>query len=157
MQLIVKRVPIDFNLFLFSCTHFGSVLCHYNGFQQLTDMMHSKYDGLPSSHNFGIHHGDIIESILVDDRRFDPLTSTDPFPLRQAAYAVEKLKPIREKLIAVLRGNHERKLKLFGDLAEEIARELKVPYGTEVCKITYADRRGRLRCGIPRTIWRKPV
>jgi len=144
MQLISKRVPIDFNLFLFSCTHFGSVLCHYNGFKQLIDMMHSKYADLPESHNFGIHHGDIIEAIRVDDRRFDPLTNTEPFPLRQAEFAVKQLTPIKDKLIVVLRGNHERKLKLFGDLAEDIAKNLNVPYGTEACKVSYLDRRGRL-------------
>src|SRR3990170_2227358 len=61
----------------------------------------------PRGHFVGM--GDYVEAILVDDKRFD-LESTDldqPRPLTQYQSIVAKLRPIREKTILLIQGNHD--------------------------------------------------
>ena len=53
----------------------------------------------------------------------------------QAKDAIKLFKPIRKRIIAGLIGNHERKLAKVGNLVDYICTELKVPYGTESCRI----------------------
>jgi len=145
MELITKKgMPSNFNLFLFSCTHFGSKLCHEDGIDQLIDMILSPYGGLPARANYCLHHGDAIEGILIDDKRFHPDTANEIFPMKQIDYAAEKLKPIASKMVGLLEGNHERKLWKFGNLSELLAHRLGVRYGTFSARITYRDRKGRL-------------
>ena len=62
-------MPANFNLFLFGDDHEGTLLRHDTGWHKLCDMMNSEYEGV--SANFGVHHGDHLEAILVDDYRFD--------------------------------------------------------------------------------------
>uniref|UniRef100_A0A6M3LNJ9 Calcineurin-like phosphoesterase n=1 Tax=viral metagenome TaxID=1070528 RepID=A0A6M3LNJ9_9ZZZZ len=144
MRIITKTVPADFNLFLFSCTHWGSTFTHVSGWEQLVDQMNSEYAGLRANRNFGVHHGDIIEGKLIDDPHF-AITGSDPGGiLPQIELSQKKLWPIRKKLAALLIGNHEWKLRKFGDIGGVIATHLGVPYGTFACKIHYVDKYGGL-------------
>jgi len=108
------------------------------------DMIESPYEGLAAKHNYAVCHGDLIEAIAVDDPRYDIRTTKEPFPLKQMKDAVDMLKPIRSKLIALLEGNHEWKLWRFGDISAEMASMLKVPFGTYSCKLIYKDKHGGL-------------
>lgn len=137
MRLLTVETPRDFNLFLTSCTHFGSRLCHEDGIEQMIDMIKHPYEGVDNNH--AIHHGDIIEGIKIDDPRFVRAASLQPEILPQVDYAIEKLYPIRHNLKVINHGNHELKLHKFGNIAAHIAKNLGVPYGTNSCKISYRD------------------
>jgi len=144
MQLISRRMPVDFNLFLFGDTHFGTRARSEEGEDALLDAFESSYEGLPASRNFGVHHGDAIEAIMVDDFRFDPGLSDIAPPMQQADAVVKKWKPYGKKIVCWLHGNHEWKLIRFGNLGERMARGVGCPYGTFSAKIRYLDHAGEL-------------
>jgi len=150
LKLIKKTLPDNFNLFFFGDTHWGSILSTLKGWNKLVGMMHSKYEGC--SNNYGAHGGDMIEAITVDDYRFDIEElkkkqkdgETPVVPLEQADYAAKKLEPIKDKLLYILMGNHERKLTNIGNLTRSVANQLGVDYGTYTAKITIQDTSGNL-------------
>jgi hypothetical protein len=105
-------------------------------------MMHSKYDGC--SNNYGVDGGDMVEAILVDDPRFDPQKLTEPLPLEQLNEAIKKREPIKDQLITILQGNHERKLWRFGNITKDICDKLGVEYGTYTAKISIVNKHDNL-------------
>ena len=142
MRLITKQLPNSHNFFLFGDLHDGSVLSCSKGWSQLLDMMNSEYDGC--SNNYGIDMGDMMEAIMVDDPRFSEEKLTEPLPLAQMKRAIELRRPIQDKLITILLGNHERHLWRFGSLTKEVCDNLDVPYGTYTAKVTIRGRNNRL-------------
>jgi hypothetical protein len=144
MRLLEHEMPDDFNLFLFGDVHKGTILHYHKGFEQFLDAMQSPYEDLPATRNFAVDHGDAIEAITVDDKRYDARLVEDPrgTPHVQADDYVAMLAPIRKQVLCRLSGNHELYLKKFGDLAEYISNRLEVPHGTYTAKITYKGRDG---------------
>lgn len=126
MNIYTVKLPRNCNIFLFGDDHEGSLLRYSDGWGKLVDMLNSEYDGI--SENFGIDHGDIIEAIMVDDKRYDGLT-TDGIVLQQIQKAIKNRVAIKDKLIAMMDGNHPRKLWRFGRITEHICNELGVRYG----------------------------
>jgi predicted phosphodiesterase len=135
MQRIVKDIPYNCEIVFAGDTHYGSHFTHEQGIDQLIDYVGSKRN------RFLIHMGDWIEAITVDDKRFDPRITKEPIPTNQAHQITRKFYPIRKRMITGLRGNHERKMHRFGDLAEEICHDLGIPYGTDEARVifTYKD------------------
>ena len=77
--------------------------------------------------------GDLIEAITPTDPRFmiGTTNSMHADPIAQANFIVDLLYPIRHKILGVLEGNHERKIRGFGNITKDIiCKNLKVPYGT---------------------------
>lgn len=146
MKLITKEMPINFNLFCMGDVHEGTVLFYRSGFGQFVDMVHSEFEGLPAENNYIVHHGDGIEAITIDDKRYDPQLIDDPrgTPFVQAQKHIDHLRPVAKKIVVLLQGNHEAKLSKYGDLSQYMARELNVPYGTYSSKISYVTRSGNL-------------
>jgi len=136
MIVIEKKVPKDFNLFLFGDAHVGSSLFSRKSFNKFVDMVWSPYGGLDPNRNFAIDHGDCIEAIMVDDPRYHPENCFNddgekiPYPMKQIKDYVELLTPIKEKMIVILDGNHPMKLWRFTNLTRYACEELGVPYGT---------------------------
>ena len=91
MRTIPKTVPSNFNYFLFGDDHEGTTLRSQKGWDKLCDMMMSYYEGIPPRYNFGWHHGDPIEAIMIDDKRYDPKTTKNASPLKQVKSAIENL------------------------------------------------------------------
>ena len=141
MKLLTKLMPANFNLFLFGDKHEANSMSHEDGWEQLVDMLHSNYGNLPASANYACEHGDFIESIAVDDPRYDPTVCTEPIPFEQTKIAISQRKAIRKKYVFGLLGNHEWKLWRFGDLAKYICNELEIPYGTWSTRVTYLYKR----------------
>lgn len=159
MKLITHQLPDNHNLFHFGDRHLGALLSSNKGWRQLVDMMHSKVDGC--SNNYGVDGGDAIEAIMVDDPRFsveelakrvekDKDTSLIR-PLEQIRVAVEERKAIAPMLIAILEGNHERKLHRFGNLTQELCNRLNsevkganIEYGTYTAKLSIVDKHNDL-------------
>lgn len=142
MKLLTKQLPDDHNIFHFGDLHDGSVLSSQKGWNKLIEAMGSEYDGC--SNNYGIDGGDMIEAILVDDKRFDPEKLTQPLPLEQIDRAIKLRQSIKHQLLFALMGNHERKLWRFGDITAKICEELGVDYGTYTAKLTVEDTKGKL-------------
>lgn len=142
MKLITRTLPNSHNFFLWGDVHDGSVLSSKHGWNTLINLMSSEYDGC--SNNFGAEGGDMIEAIMIDDRRYSPEKLTEPLPLEQVKEAVRKREPIKDKLLYLLDGNHERSLWKFGNLTKEIASQLGTEYGTYTTKLTVNDKNGKL-------------
>mgnify|MGYP001594002218 CR=1 FL=1 len=142
MQLLTKVLENDHNIFMFGDQHDGTVLSSHSGWRKLIEMMNSPYDGC--SNNYGIDGGDMVESIMVDDKRFSPEMLKEPLPLEQMEQAIKNREPIKQKLLAILMGNHERKLWQFGDITAKVCEKLGVDYGTYAAKIIVQDKHNRL-------------
>ena len=141
MKLLTKNLPDDHNIFHFGDQHLGSVLSSIHGWDKLCNMMNSEYCGC--SNNYGVDGGDMIEGILVDDKRFSPEKLTEDLPLAQLDKAIAMREPIKDKLLTILMGNHERKLWKFDDLTARACKSLDVDYGTYTCKLTIRDKNSK--------------
>jgi len=136
MKLIKFSVPNNFNLFQFGDDHEGTCLRHKEGWEQLVDMMNSPYGGLKADCNFGVDHGDIVEAIAVDDKRYDEDTTSLKVS-KQEDQAVINREKIKDKLVCIMEGNHPRKLKNYREITKEVCKKLGVNFGTWSAKITY--------------------
>lgn len=141
MRLITKVIPENCNIFQFGDSHEGVLLRHKDGWDQMVDMMLSNYDGINAKHNFGIDHGDIIDAIHPDDKRFDGVTVTNTITAQQDEAVLNREK-IADKLIVILNGNHPQKLWKYGPITENVCTKLNVPYGTWTSRITYTKANG---------------
>lgn len=159
MRLINQQVPMNFNLFLFSCTHWGSTFTHESGWEHFVEQMNTNYEGLPASANYAVHHGDMVESIRINDKRWSLRGHKKGGILPQYKESIKLMRPISKKLVTMLMGNHELGLlNEFGDLTAGVAQELGVPYGTYSSKISYRSKRdGRLLFKHYATHGRKPI
>jgi hypothetical protein len=96
-----------------------------------------------------IINGDLQESIMVDDKRFQMEVSDPdkPTPLIQLEYLVKLLKPIASKIVAINDGNHELKLRNFGFLTKYLCERLGIPeaYGTWSSVITFVDEKDNVQ------------
>jgi len=104
-------------------------------------MMHSEYDGC--KYNIGVDHGDCIEAIMVDDRRYMDIGIKHDKILHQIDTAIKQRDKIRKQLVCLLTGNHEIKLWRFGDIPKFIAQSLGVRHGDWTSIITYTDTKGK--------------
>jgi len=141
MELITRKVPLDFNYFLFGDVHEGSAFRHKRGCDQLIDHMRTKIDGLPVKNNLGFDHGDMLDAIDPIDYRYDAAT-VEGFILEQMERATRFRIPIKDQLVAIVAGTHDLKKRHFGDITKEICTRLGVPYGGWPCKVTFTTRGG---------------
>jgi len=157
----------DCNLFFISDDHEGSANRHTNGFNMMCDMVLSPWDGLPASRNKVVDHGDFMEAILVNDKRYqfnnmvvydDVLNGEVRFnqsniktkrmvkkenAMAQLEQAVKNRKRIAKHILLILDGNHPQGLHAYGDLTAELCRRLEVNYGTYTSHITYRNKKGK--------------
>ena len=155
MRLLSCNLPSNHNIFLFGCTHEGATLRSARGWNVLLNAINSPYE--ECSNNSWVDMGDQIEAIMVDDKRSDEDKLKEALPLAQRKMAIKNREPIKSKGLAVLDGNHTRKLWRFGNLAKEIADELEVEYGTWTCKLSIRDKNDNLMYKIFATHGRKTI
>jgi predicted phosphodiesterase len=143
VQIIHKTLPTDHNLYLISDTHEGTLLQHEHGIERMIQAV------LEDKNNYVAILGDLAEGITIDDKRYDPATTDDrvPTPLQQYRSLVEMFKPIKERIVVVLEGNHDYKISArFGNGVRDIfCSGLNVPFGTYSCKLAVNDRKGKLQ------------
>jgi len=133
----VAGMPDNFDLALAGDPHSGSCLTSTSGIKRMQDWVMSE------KHRYLVLHGDMIEAIMCDDKRLDG-TSITHRPSEQMKMAVKLWRPVCERILVLLEGNHEMKLWKYGNIAEDIARELGCAYGTYTSKIAYYDGKNRL-------------
>ena len=144
MRLLSYDMPDDWNYFLFGDSHIGANLRHDKGFAQMVDMINSSYGGLSHKKNYAIDHGDMIEAITIDDKRYSVFDTREACVTSQKAMAKKELWPIRKKLLCGLDGNHPWKLHKFGPITHEICDALGVKFGTYSAKLTFRHK-GKLQ------------
>jgi hypothetical protein len=97
--------PESFNLYLKGDGHIGNAACYEKGIVKEVDII--RKDPLAKY----IDMGDSIESITVDDKRYDPDVHKGKFKtlMAQALHAAELERSISHKCLMRLLGNHEWK------------------------------------------------
>jgi len=135
MLLLKFPVERNFNLYLFSDAHAGSSLFYRKGFLKFVNTVKKDKMG------YAIDLGDAIEAIASDDKRYTDDTAKQPIPLKQANDYIEMIRPIKDKIIVRLLGNHEHTLHRFGNLAQHICTQLDIPYGTFTVKVLFTDKK----------------
>jgi len=149
LKLLEKKINRDSNLFLFGDQHIDNPLYNERLYYLFLDLICSEYEGVPEKYNYGIDHGDFMEAILITDKRMNrSLTQTPNFKkqdfiLGQLNQAIKDRKPIKDKLITILQGNHPDKLWQFGNLTNQLCISLGVPYGTWLANINFLDKKGK--------------
>lgn len=155
MKLITVQLPYDHNLFNYGDVHYGNSLSSATGWNELVNMLHSEYDGC--SNNFAAEGGDMIEAILIDDKRADAQKLLEPFILAQIRTAKARRQRIKKLMLYLMEGNHEGALWKLGDIAADIAKDLGVRYGTWTTKLTVKDKKGNLMYKLYDTHGRKLI
>lgn len=144
-------LPADWNLFLVGDLHLGTVLHYHKGLLKLFDMLdgsytgieYPQYGGLPSNRNRIAYHGDQMECITIDDKRFSVETSIMGQILALKQECLRALSPYKKKTLFVLKGNHEDHIiNPYGDITAELCSEMGVDYGSYTCVATYKDKNG---------------
>lgn len=135
MRLLKYPIGRNFNLYLFGDVHAGSTLFYRKGFLKFVETVRRDPIGV------AVDFGDAIEAIMTDDKRYTDDTAKQPIPLKQANDYIEMIRPIKDKIIVRLLGNHEHKLHRFGNLAEYICSQLDIPYGTFTAKVLFTDKK----------------
>jgi len=142
LKIITKKLPSNHNLFLFGDDHEGTTLRHKKGWDKLVNMMHSEYEGCKQ--NFGWHHGDPIEAIMVDDPRYHPDTVETSIPMEQMERAIKNIEPISHMVLGMNESNHPLKLWRFGPISQIICDRLNIPFATWSAKLIARDSKGQL-------------
>lgn len=137
MKIIPVQAPSSHDFILWGDNHDGSYMSHESGVGELVDTIASRANTICG------HMGDGIEAISIDDKRYD-LTEKESIPLQQAKSFIKRVKPIAPKMKFELLGNHCLKLWKFGNLAQYMADELGVVYGTYSAIIVVSDEHGLL-------------
>ena len=132
MQVISKRLTYDsrkdrfFYLVPLGDMHFGHPNCDVDLFLKARDYIIEKHNC------YWIGMGDYCDAISPSDRRFD-MHSIDPnyaTPDKQYRWVEEQLKPIKDKCLGLLTGNHDiLHWKKHGhDYVDGMAYAMEVPY-----------------------------
>jgi hypothetical protein len=138
MELLRHEVPDNWTLYDIGDLHVGSLGFHEEAF------LHTREEILQDKNARVVLGGDLIECIAVDDYRFQ-LETTDleiPRAGQQARRVIDLFRPIADRIVVSIEGNHEWKIRQHVLIMEHICRELEVPYGTFTCKISYRDKHG---------------
>lgn len=141
MQRFEIDAPMDFDLIDHGDTHIGDALIHSKGLERLVSYI------LAEPYRYWIHKGDWIEAITTDDKRYNEETAEAQkmaTPLKQRDEAIRLYKPIADRGLVGLFGNHEAKLHRFGNLADDICKGLNIQYGTYSCRVIFKHGRKRL-------------
>jgi len=140
MEILTAVIPDNCNIHMNGDDHYGARLCHETGIDKMVDAVASDPDARL------IKMGDPIEAIMVDDKRFYLEASKESIPVNQARQIAEKHRPVTDKLIAWLMGNHDLKLWKVGNFVrDEILHELGMEhiYGGYTAKVLFLDKRGK--------------
>ena len=137
MQLLSLSIPKDTNLYQIGDLHIGTKFHYERGLERtIKDIKKDKHAKV-------ILMGDLCESIAVDDPRYDSDTNTQPVPFKQAEDIIRLLAPIKDKIISILDGNHELKIKRIINMSAYVAKELEAQYGTWTLKLNL---KGMFKC-----------
>lgn len=133
MELIRHEMPMDFTIYDMSDLHLGSPNCSELTLQGVIKEIRTTKDA------YVIFKGDAIEAITPNDKRYTNTCVLDQYksPKHQADRVIELFRPIKDRILVWMTGNHELKLQNVIDFGRYMAESLDAPYGAYVCKIAY--------------------
>lgn len=141
MKIIDKVVPSNFNLFLFGDVHVGSANHSKSGMRLLREMIMQEYKGV--RHNFAVDHGDGLEGIVIDDKRYrytdQPSGQPIPNPVQQRLDYQTLIWPFKDKIVTMLDSNHFDALLSHDDYCKRICSQCNIEYGTWTAKIRWRE------------------
>jgi hypothetical protein len=137
MELISKVMPEDYTLVDTGDWHLGNCNAHLDGIKEVIKRLEEP--GV-----YGVLKGDLLDSILPNDKRYASCAVSIPTPMQSLDLLTEMLMPVRNKIVAVMLGNHEYHLINTLNIASELARRLDAPYGGYVCKLICLDSRHKV-------------
>lgn len=130
MRLIRFQLPANHELCLAGDLHDGSLFSDEDRFLECREYV------LSQSNRRLWCMGDMQEAITIDDPRYDVATHQS-LPLQSRDHICDILEPLGKQLLGGVIGNHEWKLRRFGNLWLDVCNELskkhenhKVEYGT---------------------------
>lgn len=147
MEVIEKRIEYRsrkdvFHIVPLGDIHAGSLHCAENDIKRKVEEIRQ------SRNTFWIGMGDYMDSILKNDKRFDigglaPWVKKDNILECQKEWTVDLFKPIANKCLAFLTGNHEETIHKNNqeDAIRNVIKHLKVPYGGYHCFIALSFER----------------
>lgn len=108
--------------------HLGNTNCKLQLFQKVIE----RITHTPNSYIIGM--GDYIDAITPKDKRFD-LAQCGTFINDQIEKMIELLKPIKDRILCLLTGNHDYKLHTegYGDPVRRMCKELECDYAGYSC------------------------
>lgn len=107
----------------FGDVHYGNPACDFNSFISMLKWAANEKD------LYLLGMGDMFDSILADDKRFDASHPAPPF-LQCYEQMKKAIEPVKHKMIGMHTGNHEMTLskKGYGDPVEQICSELGIKF-----------------------------
>ena len=132
------KLPETYRLYLLGDIHEGRVGVAYNKLDQAIEMIRK------DRHGYAVMMGDAIEAIFIGDKRYSPNEQGGgkyKTINTQCADIAEHFKPVSEKILCWLNGNHEEKVAEIVDASRLICETLggKIPHGGRSAKITISD------------------
>jgi len=138
LEVITKEIkhsrPDVFYIYPIGDIHAGSVNCDEDKFQSEIQ----KISKIPNAYIVGM--GDYCDAILKDDKRFDigglaGWLKQDNILESQRNFIVDNLKPVKDKILCMLTGNHEETVHALyqTDQTGNICKDLGVPYAGYSC------------------------
>jgi predicted phosphodiesterase len=140
MQVIIKDIPYTrpdiFKIFPMGDLHLGTVHCAEGEIhKQIRTIQETK-------NSYIIGMGDWCDCITLNDKRFDmkglaPWVEPDNIIECQRKKAVATFKPVQNKIIAILEGNHEDAIHHYhqNHIIKNICADLDSPFGEYHCFI----------------------
>jgi len=138
VRIIKVNYPRNHELVLAGDLHDGSILSDGKGFSKCIEYI------LAEPGRRLVSMGDLFEGRTLDHPYFD-LADHKLLPLQVRDHLVEILSPVRDKIDVMLMGNHEWDLRMFGNVTNELCKQLSTPdhrieYGTMSCVLeVYTD------------------
>lgn len=139
MQTFSYKMPSTFRLYLFGDNHEGSLMRSKDSFLEMRERI------MKDSGAYVIEMGDCIEAIACDDRRYNVHTDSGLTPGEQCENIVRDYKPMKNKMLCMLDGNHPNKHDRIVNLVKDcVLAPMGIPgkYGTDSARVTLTDKRG---------------
>jgi hypothetical protein len=133
MEIKIAELPENYRLYDTGDWHLGPLTCHFDGVCDLIEKIAQDKAG------FVVLKGDLGDAVTPGDKRyahasmdFKRLLLT---PMEQAEKLVEILRPIKDKILTSVIGNHEYTHINTVDMTKYICNSLGVHYGAAACKV----------------------
>lgn len=134
MEIIKTRtLPRRCKIYLTSDYHYGALNASKTSLRHLIDTVGGE------DNSYLVNLGDSIEAILPNDKRWATCAvdwqSKAVTPEQQCEAVVEAFRPIKDRILVWMMGNHEYKLLNSFNAAKMIANGLGTQYGSACCKL----------------------
>jgi len=148
VKLLDAVLPPDHNIYTFSDTHEEYIGCADDKLDEFITTVHDDPIG------YSMFGGDAFETQYVSHKYYDPVTikkdvsSGNPtIAAAQIERSAERHRPIKDKLLAWLIGNHELRVIGIVNLGLNLMKEIGRPeiYAGYSCKLAIKDDKGRTR------------